>query len=125
MGTVILLPKHHIEHLSETIDVITETMRSDGIETPSIVSGEGRVTSSLLQRNYSSLATEKTESRIQKTLPRMYTPELYHHRSQKEIKQFEAVTEKPRKSAKQSSELGVNVVTQDDLLSYASNRSYR
>ena len=48
MGTVILLPKHHIEHLSETIEVITETLRSDGMETPSLASGEGRISSSLL-----------------------------------------------------------------------------
>ena len=61
MGTVIKLPSFHIQQVSTTIDGMVESLKSEGLATPSVKSShEGFIGNLALQRNYSSLATDHT-----------------------------------------------------------------
>ena len=75
MGTVIKLPSFHIQQVSTTIDGMVESLKSEGLATPSVKSShEGFIGNLALQRNYSSLATDHTNYQSQKSFPKLTTP---------------------------------------------------
>ena len=76
MGTVIKLPSFHIQQVSSTIDGMVESLKSEGLATPSMKSSyDGVLGNSALKRNYSSLATDQTTNYLShKSFYKMATP---------------------------------------------------
>ena len=76
MGTVIKLPNFHIKQVSSTIDGMIESLKSEGLATPSMKSSyDGVLGNSALKRNYSSLATDQTTNYLShKSINKMATP---------------------------------------------------